>query len=257
MAIVDSLAGTAPLPRAVLANNSVTNFSFTKAYTAGDGVQFQVGTDFKTGNAVGLQVDVAGVTTARMTPTIAWTTPVAITHGTALSSSQLNATTIVPGTLSYSPTHGTILNVGTNTLTVVFRATDSNNYVSPVTNTVRLVVVSQSFSNWSSNQTLTPDLFLQYAVGGASAPWQTSEAISQSLFGGTLSLQAVIRTNDPTLTFRGESADDLAGSWSTNLVSVTTNGVSQTNVPSGHERRKYSVDQGTGARRFLRLTIQR
>lgn len=45
--------------------------------------------------------------------------------------------------------------------------------------------------------------------------------------------------------------------WIANLVTATTNGVSQTNVPSGNERRKYSVDQGAGARRFLRLTIQK
>lgn len=57
VAIVDSLSGT-PLSRTVLANNSTQSFSFTKSYSAGDVVQFQVGNNFSTGNAVGLQVTV-------------------------------------------------------------------------------------------------------------------------------------------------------------------------------------------------------
>jgi len=58
VAIVDSLLGTAPLGRTVLANNSTQSFSFTKSYSAGDIVQFQVGNNFSTGNAVGLQVGI-------------------------------------------------------------------------------------------------------------------------------------------------------------------------------------------------------
>lgn len=58
VAIVDSLLGTAPLARTVLANNSTQAFSFTNSYTAGDVVQFQVGNNFSTGNAVGLQVTI-------------------------------------------------------------------------------------------------------------------------------------------------------------------------------------------------------
>lgn len=58
VAIVDSLLGTAPLARTVLANNSTQSFSFTNSYGAGDVVQFQVGNNFSTGNAVGLQVTI-------------------------------------------------------------------------------------------------------------------------------------------------------------------------------------------------------
>lgn len=60
-AIVDSLAQT-HLGRAVLGSDDLNatplSFEFTKTYSLGDVVQFQVGTDFKTGNAVGLQVNV-------------------------------------------------------------------------------------------------------------------------------------------------------------------------------------------------------
>ena len=57
VAIVDSLNGT-PQSRTSLAPNEVNSFSFTKSYSAGDVVQFQVGSDFKTANAVGLDLNV-------------------------------------------------------------------------------------------------------------------------------------------------------------------------------------------------------
>jgi hypothetical protein len=58
VAITDSRGGTAPLSRTVLANDAVQSFSFSKAYTAGDVVQFQVGNNLSSGNAVGLQVSI-------------------------------------------------------------------------------------------------------------------------------------------------------------------------------------------------------
>ena len=60
-AIVDSLGGTAPLSRTTMSPNTTQSFSFQKSYTAGDVVQFQVGSNFTTGNAVGLQVSVITV----------------------------------------------------------------------------------------------------------------------------------------------------------------------------------------------------
>jgi len=62
VAIVDSL-NAASLARTSLSPNTTQSFSFTKSYTAGDVVQFQVGSDFKTGNAVGLQVNISPATT--------------------------------------------------------------------------------------------------------------------------------------------------------------------------------------------------
>jgi len=63
-----------------------------------------------------------------ITPTITWATPAAITYGTALSSTQLNATASVAGSFSYSPAAGTILSAGTQTLMVTFTPTDTKDY---------------------------------------------------------------------------------------------------------------------------------
>jgi hypothetical protein len=58
------------------------------------------------------------------TPVVTWGPPAAITQGTALSGAQLNATASVPGTFSYKPPAGTVLPVGTHTLTALFTPSD-------------------------------------------------------------------------------------------------------------------------------------
>jgi hypothetical protein len=63
-----------------------------------------------------------------VTPDVSWVNPAAITYGTALSSTQLNATSSVQGTFSYSPALGTVLNPGTQTLTVTFTPADTADF---------------------------------------------------------------------------------------------------------------------------------
>lgn len=64
----------------------------------------------------------------KTTPTITWNTPDPVTGGTLLSSTQLNATTSVPGTFAYNPPAGTVLNQGSQTLSVTFTPTDTADY---------------------------------------------------------------------------------------------------------------------------------
>lgn len=77
---------------------------------------------------------------SKATPTVSWATPTAITYGTALSGTQLNASASVAGTFTYTPASGTILNAGTNTLSVNFTPSDATNYNSVNNTTVNLVV---------------------------------------------------------------------------------------------------------------------
>ena len=72
-------------------------------------------------------------------PTITWNAPAAIPYGTALSTTQLSATTNVAGTFAYSPAAGTVLKAGTQTLSVVFTPTDTKTY-SAATASVQLTV---------------------------------------------------------------------------------------------------------------------
>ena len=94
-----------------------------------------------------------GVTGAAMltvtptTPTIAWPAPAAITYGTALSATQLDATAsfggnAVAGTFTYTPALGTVLNAGQGqTLAVSFTPSDSTDYKS-TTATTKLNVLA-------------------------------------------------------------------------------------------------------------------
>jgi hypothetical protein len=79
------------------------------------------------------------LTVKQVTPTVAWAKPDAITYGTRLSSTQLNATASVPGRFTYTPARGTLLAVGTQTLSVTFTPTDSVDYAS-VTASTKLTV---------------------------------------------------------------------------------------------------------------------
>jgi hypothetical protein len=90
-------------------------------------------TDFNTATAsVTLNV-------TKVTPTITWPNPAAITYGTALSGVQLDATASVPGTFVYLATAGTVLGAGTQTLSVTFTPTDGTDY-NPTMATATLMV---------------------------------------------------------------------------------------------------------------------
>ncbi len=85
---------------------------------------------------------VAGsLTLAQAKPIITWGTPSPITSGTALSSAQLDASANVAGTFSYGPAAGTVLSVGTQTLSLTFTPTDTTDYTT-ATDSVQLVVNS-------------------------------------------------------------------------------------------------------------------
>lgn len=90
-------------------------------------------TDYGTANAT------VTLTVNQVTPPITWSAPSAITYGTALSSAQLNASSSVAGTFSYSPVVGTVLNAGNQTLKATFTPTDSTDYAT-ATATVQLTV---------------------------------------------------------------------------------------------------------------------
>jgi hypothetical protein len=82
-----------------------------------------------TGNYTGASAATAW-TIAQATPVISWTGPASITYGTALDATQLDATANVPGTFVYAPAAGTVLNAGTQTLSVAFTPTDATDYTS-------------------------------------------------------------------------------------------------------------------------------
>lgn len=72
-------------------------------------------------------------------PKLIWNKPGALSYGTPLGSTQLDASASVPGVFIYSPAAGAILTAGVQVLTVSFTPTDTTDYQS-VNTTVNLTV---------------------------------------------------------------------------------------------------------------------
>jgi lysophospholipase L1-like esterase len=82
-----------------------------------------------TANYATITASVAIFVVPLATPAISWSAPASITYGMPLSASQLNATETVPGSFAYSPSPGTVIPAGTQTLSVTFTPTALNHAV--------------------------------------------------------------------------------------------------------------------------------
>ena len=84
-------------------------------------------------------------TIAKATPVITWANPSPINVGTALGATQLNATSGgVAGNFVYTPASGTVLALGSHTLSVQFTPTVTANYNIPAATTVTIQVAVTS-----------------------------------------------------------------------------------------------------------------
>ena len=80
------------------------------------------------------------LTVLQASPSVTWANPNSITYGTGLDTNELNATASVPGNFAYTPPTATVLNSGSNSLSVVFTPSDSVDYTT-VLATVGLTVL--------------------------------------------------------------------------------------------------------------------
>ncbi len=93
-------------------------------------------------------------------PTLTWPNPADIVYGTALGASQLNATatynsTNVPGTFTYTPAAGTLLQAGLGqTLSVTFTPTDTNTFL-PISTNVTINVTAAPLTITAKAQSKT------------------------------------------------------------------------------------------------------
>ena len=128
-------------------------------------------------------------------------------------------------------------------------------------NSSSLTIGGISNPTGDTNANGLPDL-LDYALATPTST-ATNEASSGSVITQSAStssntpfaLIALVRTNDPKLTYTPQASIDLASSnWLS--TGFTTNFPSQTNVPPGFQRREYQFNAGTNPRAFLKLTIE-
>jgi RHS repeat-associated protein len=104
-----------------------------------EGVALDLSANIYVADLNNLVVREVGGPNQKSTPTITWNIPAAITYGTALSGTQLDASASVGGTFAYSPSSGTVLTAGTQTLSVTFTPSNTSAYNS-VTASVTLTV---------------------------------------------------------------------------------------------------------------------
>jgi subtilase family serine protease len=135
---------------------------------------------------------------AAKTPTITWANPANITYGTALTSTQLNATATVGGatvggTWAYSPPLGTVLNAGNGqTLSVTFTPTDAADF--KITKQVTINVSPAPLTVTANDAVRAPGASnptLTYMITGF-VNGETSAVVS-----GTASLATTATTSSP------------------------------------------------------------
>jgi hypothetical protein len=91
----------------------------------------------------------------KATPTIAWSAPASIIYGTALSGTQLDASSTVAGTFSYSPIAGSVLTAGSHAITATFTPTDSTDYGSATSSISITVNAATPAITWAAPKAIT------------------------------------------------------------------------------------------------------
>jgi trimeric autotransporter adhesin len=135
------------------------------------------------------------------------------------------------------------------TYTITYNATDAaNNNATPVTRTVTVSAPSSEVGADGLSG------LLRYAFG-ANGPSDTVTKPTSRLSAGKLAITAIVRTNNPNLTVVGQAVTNLPNYASgTSIVGADVAAdADQTNVTNGCERQTFSVEQGTDAKKFLRL----
>jgi sugar lactone lactonase YvrE/ribosomal protein S11 len=112
-----------------------SSLSFTSAGTCTVTASQAGNTDYAAATAVSYTV-----TVNQATPTIGWTAPAAISYGTALSATQLDAALSVAGSCTYLPATGAVLSAGIQTLTATCTPTDATDYKTPASSSVTITV---------------------------------------------------------------------------------------------------------------------
>jgi hypothetical protein len=138
----------------------------------------------------------------RITPTITWAAPTDITYGTVLGAVQLDATASVLGTFTYTPSAGTVLDVGTGqTLSVIFRPNDSIDYTTAAATVPINVGRATPAISWSNPPDITYGTPLGStqldASGGVPGNFTYSPAAGTILgVGGNQALSVTFTPND-------------------------------------------------------------
>ena len=167
-------------------------------------------TDYNTATAT------VQMTVNKATPAITWATPAAIPYGTALSATQLDASSTVAGTYVYTPATGTVLGVGTQTLSVTLTPTDSTDYTTAAA-TVQLTVNNAAPAiTWATPAAIT------YGTALSATQLNASSTVAGT-FVYTPAAGAVLAAGPQTLSFTFTPTDSTDYNTATATVQLTVN----------------------------------
>jgi hypothetical protein len=155
------------------------------------------------------------------------------------------------GVISGTPTAVSALDTYT-----VTAANGTGTTTATVTIEVAAAPVGSTFAGWSGGATLDAANLAKYAIGGASSLSVEGVQPTSALDGTSLSITAIVRTDDTTLTVVGQAVTNLADYASSELVVQVegdATGIDQTDVPAGCTKKKFSVARGDAGKKFLRL----
>jgi hypothetical protein len=168
-------------------------------------------TDYNSPAATSVQLTVNNAT-----PVIAWANPAPVLAGTALSTTQLNATSGVPGTFVYSPPSGTVTTAGNTILSTTLTPTDTTNYNTASTS-VTLTVTSFAVSGSAVSLT----------AGAATGNTSTITVTPGTSFTGSVALTANIVgpagfLHPPTVTFVTSPVTVSSATAATTTMTIST-----------------------------------
>lgn len=155
-------------------------------------------------------------TTVTITPApsvVTWQQPASVTAGTVLGPTQLDATANVPGTFTYNPAAGAVLQAGTQTVTATFTPNDSKDFAS--------ATATQTISVTGS--TPPPPTLTALQISGSSTSLQTGQTV-QLTATGTYSDNS---TKDLTSTVIWNSSNKAVVSVTSGTVSGVAAGTTQ------------------------------
>lgn len=155
------------------------------------------------------------------TPTLTWSTPAAVSAGSILGPSQLNAVADVPGTFSYDPPAGTVVGSSpSQLLTATFTPTDAVDY-NAATASVSLSVIAGSYSG-----SVTPSE-ARIKVGSS----QTfNVTLNSTNYAGTVSLGCVSPPTGITCSFSANQINLAPNGSSTSVLTISVNAKPQPGI---------------------------
>jgi hypothetical protein len=201
------------------------------------------------------------LTVLQATPTINWSTPAAITYGTALSATQLNATSTVTGSFAYSPAPGIVLAAGSQTLSVTFAPTDTTDYTT-ATSTAVLTVNKATptialATSASSAYVLNPVIFTATVASPAGTPSGTVAFYDGMALLGTESMTSGVATYQTSALLAGTHSITAVYSGDTNFLAATSSALSQVieNFTIGASGGTSSVTASPGGQAVYTFTV--